>query len=140
METARSHCESCLNRRRYLHVCTRKAALTLRSDSFDAPNPNDAIPVIPAHVEIPPISRSATPSQPQLPKTTVPIHVPNGEALDTPELAHAPQVPDGGAEEGEGSLDAMGRPIPTDELFVKDAFLVFRALCKLSMKPLVTEK
>jgi hypothetical protein len=34
----------------------------------------------------------------------------------------------------------MGRPIPTDELFVKDAFLVFRALCKLSMKPLVTER
>jgi len=44
-----------------------------------------------------------------------------------------------GAEEGEGSLDAMGRPIPTEELFVKDAFLVFRALCKLSMKALVTE-
>ena len=36
-------------------------------------------------------------------------------------------------------MDASGRPIPVEELFVKDAFLVFRALCKLSMKPLVTE-
>ena len=26
------------------------------------------------------------------------------------------------------------------ELFVKDAFLVFRALCKLTMKPLLTER
>ena len=87
-------------------------------------------------------SATATPSQqPQtLPKNTVPIHVPNGEALDTPPptLPEQGQVP--AAEEGEGSLDAMGRPIPTDELFVKDAFLVFRALCKLSMKPLVTER
>lgn len=83
-------------------------------------------------------SATATPSRQSqsLPKTTVPIHVPNGEALDTPPPAL--QVP--AAEEGEGSLDAMGRPIPTDELFVKDAFLVFRALCKLSMKPLVTER
>lgn len=43
-------------------------------------------------------------------------------------------------DEGEGNLDALGRPIPTEDLFVKDAFLVFRALCKLSMKPLVTER
>ena len=66
-----------------------------------------------------------------------PIHVPHGEALDVPD---APQqnIAEGGAED-EGSLDAMGRPIPTEELFVKDAFLVFRALCKLSMKALVTE-
>jgi brefeldin A-inhibited guanine nucleotide-exchange protein len=27
-----------------------------------------------------------------------------------------------------------------DDLFVKDAFLVFRALCKLTMKPLNTER
>lgn len=65
--------------------------------------------------------------------------MPNGEALDTHDVPQR-QHPEGGAEEGEGSLDAMGRPIPTDELFVKDAFLVFRALCKLSMKPLVTER
>lgn len=43
-------------------------------------------------------------------------------------------------DESEGNLDALGRPIPTEDLFVKDAFLVFRALCKLSMKPLVTER
>jgi brefeldin A-inhibited guanine nucleotide-exchange protein len=52
-----------------------------------------------------------------------------------------PAVPtSGGADETEGNLDSMGRPIPTEELFVKDAFLVFRALCKLSMKPLLTER
>jgi brefeldin A-inhibited guanine nucleotide-exchange protein len=66
-----------------------------------------------------------------------PIHVPHGEALDVPD-APQPNLAEGGAED-EGSLDAMGRPIPTEELFVKDAFLVFRALCKLSMKALVTE-
>lgn len=27
-----------------------------------------------------------------------------------------------------------------DDLFIKDAFLVFRALCKLTMKPLNTER
>ena len=43
-------------------------------------------------------------------------------------------------EESEGNFDALGRPIPTEELLVKDAFLVFRALCKLSMKSLVTER
>ena len=42
-------------------------------------------------------------------------------------------------EDDEG-MDSMGMPIPTEELFVKDAFLVFRALCKLSMKSLVTER
>jgi brefeldin A-inhibited guanine nucleotide-exchange protein len=45
-----------------------------------------------------------------------------------------------GDDEADESLDANGRPIPAEELFVKDAFLVFRALCKLSMKPLVTER
>ncbi|EMD40859.1 hypothetical protein CERSUDRAFT_131198 [Gelatoporia subvermispora B] len=38
-------------------------------------------------------------------------------------------------EEGDMSL----RPLSTQELFIKDAFLVFRALCKLTMKPLNTE-
>lgn len=32
------------------------------------------------------------------------------------------------------------RPLSTQELFIKDAFLVFRALCKLTMKPLNTER
>lgn len=63
--------------------------------------------------------------------------MPNGDALDTPDpnngVVH-------GDDEADESLDANGRPIPSEELFVKDAFLVFRALCKLSMKPLVTER
>lgn len=39
-----------------------------------------------------------------------------------------------------------GTPIPptdtvsTNDLYIKDAFLVFRALCKLSMKPLGTDR
>jgi brefeldin A-inhibited guanine nucleotide-exchange protein len=108
--------------------------LLIDSDSFAAPNPNDDIPTLPANI--------GTHSEAHLPKASIPIHVPNGEALDVPDGgAQAPSVPEGGpaAEEGEGSLDAMGRPIPTEELYVKDAFLVFRALCKLSMKALVTE-
>jgi hypothetical protein len=100
------------------------------SDSFAAPNPNDDIPTIPADIR-------QDGSSAQLTKPNIPIHVPHGEALDVPDMNRPPPVE--GAEEGEGSLDAMGRPIPTEELFVKDAFLVFRALCKLSMKALVTE-
>lgn len=30
--------------------------------------------------------------------------------------------------------------ISTNDLYIKDAFLVFRALCKLSMKPLGAER
>ena len=32
------------------------------------------------------------------------------------------------------------RPMSTKDLFIKDAFLVFRAMCKLTMKPLNTER
>ena len=32
------------------------------------------------------------------------------------------------------------RSLSTDDLFLKDAFLVFRAMCKLTMKPLNTER
>jgi hypothetical protein len=32
------------------------------------------------------------------------------------------------------------RPLTTKDLFLKDAFLVFRAMCKLTMKPLNTER
>lgn len=80
---------------------------------------------------------------PRVPTQTISIPVPNGDALDVPDEV-VPPVALGGAdaagEQGDEGLDSMGRPIPTEELFVKDAFLVFRALCKLSMKPLVTEK
>lgn len=34
----------------------------------------------------------------------------------------------------------LGRRLSTPDLFVKDAFLVFRALSKLTMKPLNTER
>ncbi|KAI5480603.1 sec7 guanine nucleotide exchange factor [Pseudohyphozyma bogoriensis] len=36
----------------------------------------------------------------------------------------------------EGTTTASGHLISPNDLFIKDAFLVFRALCKLSMKPL----
>jgi len=32
------------------------------------------------------------------------------------------------------------RPLSDQELFVKDAFLVFRAMCKLTMKPLNNDR
>jgi hypothetical protein len=32
------------------------------------------------------------------------------------------------------------RPLTMHDLFLKDAFLVFRAMCKLTMKPLNTER
>ncbi|ORX40224.1 hypothetical protein BD324DRAFT_644628 [Kockovaella imperatae] len=108
-------------------------------DSFDQPNPNDSIPTAPAHIaagEEEEIDGSA--STPRIPTQTISIPVPNGDALETSDVLPT-GIRETAADEGEGNLDAMGRPIPTDELFVKDAFLVFRALCKLSMKPLVTE-
>ncbi|KAL7423231.1 guanine nucleotide exchange protein for ADP-robosylation factor [Cryptotrichosporon argae] len=99
-------------------------------ESFSAPNPNDDIPAAPAHLD-----SDAAAAGPPLPAHTISIPVPNGDALDTPEPVQA----SGGPADHEGHLDVNGRPVPTEELFVKDAFLVFRALCKLSMKALVTE-
>ena len=32
------------------------------------------------------------------------------------------------------------RSLSTNDLFLKDAFLVFRAMCKLTMKPLNTDR
>ncbi|WWC88824.1 uncharacterized protein L201_003737 [Kwoniella dendrophila CBS 6074] len=120
----------------------------LTLESFAEPNPNDSIPTAPAVIASDAEPSSSTPSSPpKLPQHTVSIPVPNGDALDTPEpTSVTPSIPmqdgpsgAGGLDEQEGTLDAMGRPIPTEELFVKDAFLVFRALCKLTMKPLVSE-
>lgn len=102
------------------------------SESFDKPNPNDSIPTAP-----PPLKDGE--NTPHLPAETISIPVPNETALDTPHPPGAGPGPDG-LDESEGNLDSLGRPIPVEDLFVKDAFLVFRALCKLSMKPLVTEK
>ena len=44
--------------------------------------------------------------------------------------------------EGEGNTlpDAPPHELTTNDLFIKDAFLVFRALCKLTMKPVTTER
>lgn len=44
---------------------------------------------------------------------------------------------------GNGSSSNLAQPvqtISTNDLYIKDAFLVFRALCKLSMKPLGAER
>lgn len=98
-------------------------------ESFSAPNPNDSVAPVPAIIAGDAnVNESAQPAA----QNPVSIHVPNSDALDTPENAHA-------ANGDEGSYDSEGRPIPTEELFVKDAFLVFRALCKLSVKSLVAE-
>lgn len=75
---------------------------------------------------------------PRLPQHTVSIPVPTNVA--DPNGASSSQQAGQGMDEEGGSFDAMGRPIPTEQLFVKDAFLVFRALCKLTMKPLVTDR
>ena len=103
-------------------------------ESFDQPNPNDSIPTAPA-----PLKQDEE-NTPHLPSETISIPVPDETALDTPNPGPPNPGADAGLDESEGNLDSLGRPIPVEDLFVKDAFLVFRALCKLSMKPLVTEK
>ncbi|KAI0296118.1 Sec7-domain-containing protein [Multifurca ochricompacta] len=59
----------------------------------------------------------------------------------SPEALEAPP-PHSGSPEHEG-LHLNGStnhgPLTTKDLFIKDAFLVFRAMCKLTMKPLNTE-
>lgn len=38
-------------------------------------------------------------------------------------------------------MDALlPHELTTNDLFIKDSFLVFRALCKLTMKPVATER
>jgi brefeldin A-inhibited guanine nucleotide-exchange protein len=39
-----------------------------------------------------------------------------------------------------GISGPSSRPISNNDLFIKDAFLVFRALCKLTMKPLGSDR
>ncbi|KZW03822.1 hypothetical protein EXIGLDRAFT_743524 [Exidia glandulosa HHB12029] len=78
---------------------------------------------------------------------------PNGSAVPPPESAKSPapgapltldtfEKPNPNDAVPENDLDAEmeePRAISDDDLFLKDAFLVFRALCKLTMKPLATE-
>ncbi|KAF7301642.1 Guanine nucleotide exchange factor [Mycena indigotica] len=64
----------------------------------------------------------------------------NGEASGM----EPPQTPNGKRHSVDGSEDhdaghATHREMTLNDLFVKDAFLVFRALCKLTMKPLNNE-
>ncbi|ODN81723.1 hypothetical protein L202_02117 [Cryptococcus amylolentus CBS 6039] len=111
----------------------------LTLESFAAQNPNDNIPVERSALgdgaeDVDPDVEQSTP---RLPQHTVPIPVPNGDApsFNVEQNAEA----NGHGDEEDENLDAMGRPIPVEQLLVKDAFLVFRALCKLTMKPLVTD-
>ncbi|KAI9001407.1 hypothetical protein BD414DRAFT_431927 [Trametes punicea] len=46
---------------------------------------------------------------------------------------------DAAVDEEQEPMDAPHRQLSTNDLFIKDAFLVFRALCKLTMKPLNSE-
>lgn len=48
----------------------------------------------------------------------------------------APQHPEALLDADQGGY----RELDANDLFIKDAFLVFRALCKLTMKPLSTER
>lgn len=79
----------------------------------------------------------------------------NGDgALDTPVGENAPLAPSPvpatngngyangdaqGSEAGEDGEEGARHQLTTNDLFLKDAFLVCRAMCKLTMKPLTTE-
>ncbi|KAI0265936.1 hypothetical protein BC834DRAFT_158606 [Gloeopeniophorella convolvens] len=59
----------------------------------------------------------------------------SAEAPGTPSVRSEALEPEGFHPNG----TANHRPMTTRDLFLKDAFLVFRAMCKLTMKPLNTE-
>lgn len=79
-------------------------------DSFSAPNPNDDIPL------------EATADGPE--------PITNGLPQASQELNPDLQMHE----------DAQARDLTLEQLYVKDAFLVLRALCKLTMKPLLSER
>ncbi|KAG8843124.1 guanine nucleotide exchange protein for ADP-robosylation factor [Serendipita sp. 411] len=72
----------------------------------------------------------------------------NQEAVEMDEVARAAGIPlpadEDGSEEGARAetpkTGRMPRIFSLRDLFIKDAFLVFRALCKLTMKPLPPER
>jgi brefeldin A-inhibited guanine nucleotide-exchange protein len=72
-----------------------------------------------------------TPGGQDLPKITLSTF-----SLPNPNDAHPEEIDQDG--EG-GTTNSDGQPMSEQEMFVKDAFLVFRALCKLTMKPLMSE-
>lgn len=89
-----------------------KANMTL--ESFSAPNPNDSIP----------LDVSANPA---------------GSTNQADGLLQVSEElnPDLQAHE---SAEQLGKELSREQLHVKDAFLVFRALCKLTMTPLLSER
>ncbi|KAH9938300.1 guanine nucleotide exchange factor in Golgi transport N-terminal-domain-containing protein [Fomitopsis serialis] len=66
---------------------------------------------------------------------------PNGHVNgDTQEHPYAPEPSEiAPSEAGPDDDDDSSRRLSINDLFIKDAFLVFRALCKLTMKPLNSE-
>ncbi|KAF8604941.1 hypothetical protein BDV93DRAFT_605460 [Ceratobasidium sp. AG-I] len=58
------------------------------------------------------------------------------EATETPRTLEMFEAPNPNDELKSGISGPLTRPITNNDLFIKDAFLVFRALCKLTMKPL----
>lgn len=60
------------------------------------------------------------------------------------DLPHRRQASESAASEAlpdeEPEADIPLRELTTNDMFIKDAFLVFRALCKLTMKPLNSER
>jgi hypothetical protein len=98
-------------------------AFPVCSTSFAEPNPNDGIHLDNKGVE----------SLEKLPAHPLPI----ATAAATDENLVGPQpLYSAHPDDQEGSI----RHLTTAQLFVKDAFLVFRALCKLNMEPLLSER
>ncbi|KAF8332688.1 uncharacterized protein EI90DRAFT_2994962 [Cantharellus anzutake] len=84
---------------------------------------------------------STIPSPPASPETSQSNDRPViNEGDDSPkEVSESLQVQNGEVEHDPEVGIASGPPMTLRDLFIKDAFLVFRALCKLTMKPLATE-
>lgn len=81
-------------------------------------------------------------------------HTPRSETIELPTNGHAGQLPETPRKASQHHQDAsesaasevvddehesFSVEMSTNDLFIKDAFLVFRALCKLTMKPLNAE-
>ncbi|KAI0092054.1 hypothetical protein BDY19DRAFT_983580 [Irpex rosettiformis] len=80
-------------------------------------------------------------------KASLPINTPSVASVDLPPTDQSENQPASASRQARMSLSARsdavteeevahGVAMSTNDLFIKDAFLVFRALCKLTMKPL----